>query len=297
MSELAAGAALRRYRRPENWMLDQLPWWMLEDDFSSRFASLFQVIATTLQEAADQLEHVFDPAVAPPAMVDQLTRWIGVDMVRPGLADRLRRLLVTEMAALTQRQGTKERLVRVLELVTGGLVEVEDTGGVYREGEAPRRPAHARLGVSSADWIGDEALVELVRRELPASVTFELFVADRQLWPPTTTSPEAADVDSMVCPRCGRLYEGWDPEMDADGFCTLCDFPLFWVAGGRGVSGVEPVLSNESDDAAGSDATTTQECVCCGIPVTVAVGSVHAASEFCVRCDRPLFWDSPQYRR
>ncbi len=40
------------------------------------------------------------------------------------------------------------------------------------------------LRVRSTGWATEADLLRIVEGELPASVTFELFVADRRIWPP-----------------------------------------------------------------------------------------------------------------
>ena len=36
-------------------------------------------------------------------------------------------------------------------------------------------------------------------------------------------------MSTVVCPQCGRIGEVVDDEIDAEGFCPVCDFPLFWA--------------------------------------------------------------------
>ena len=70
-------------------------------------------------------------------------------------------------------------------MISGGPATVEDSGGVYPEGESPDRPAHVRLAVESSGWASPVDLLTIVRAELPASVTFELHVGDTTIWPPS----------------------------------------------------------------------------------------------------------------
>ena len=51
--------------RRDDWLLAQLPVGMLEDDFFVRFVSIFQQVATTMLEDADNIEYVLDPTGAP----------------------------------------------------------------------------------------------------------------------------------------------------------------------------------------------------------------------------------------
>ena len=60
---------------------------------------MFEVIATTHLDHIDQLEHVFDLNVAPPEMVRALGRWIGVDLLDPGLDETAARCAHRDGAA------------------------------------------------------------------------------------------------------------------------------------------------------------------------------------------------------
>jgi phage tail-like protein len=247
MSETPTGTALtrpraqsRRYRRPDDWMLAQLPSWMLADDLFRRFASMFQVVATTYLEHVDQLEQVFDPAVAPSNMVRAMGRWIGVDLVDAALDERLQREIVLAMAELPRWRGTRFGLQSVLELISGEPAEVTDSGGVYFDGEAPGRPPHVAIRVRSTGWTDAEHMLEFVRRELPVSVTFELWVGDEQLWP--APSRDVVVLAGITCPQCLTPSVLQTVRMAADEFCQTCDFPLFWAPGGvaPGSSGEAP---------------------------------------------------------
>ena len=58
------------------------------------------------------------------------------------------------------------------------------------------KPApHVRLEVASVGWAHEDDLLDIVRSELPASLTFELVVAGRTIWPPL---PEAFEREIEV---------------------------------------------------------------------------------------------------
>jgi hypothetical protein len=84
---------------------------------------------------------------------------------------------------MLQWRGTALGLRQILEMVTDAPVEIIDSGGVYLEGEAPENPAHVRIKVESSGWTTEDDLLDLVRAELPAAVSFELSVGDRVVWP------------------------------------------------------------------------------------------------------------------
>lgn len=171
--------------RRDDWLIQQLPVGMVDDELLVRFLSIFQDLADTVVGQIDALPHVFDPTVAPDAMVRTLGRWVGLEWVDPSLPDPLQRHIVRSYFSILSQRGTKQGMQRLLELVSGGPAEVEDGGGVFPEGGAPADPGHVRLAVESSGWATEADLLRIVRGELPASVTFELFVGGHRIWPPT----------------------------------------------------------------------------------------------------------------
>ena len=262
---------------------------MRDDDFLARFVSVFEAIATTHLEHIDQLEHIFDRTVAPPAMARALGRCVGVDVLDAALPEALQRDVLVEMRKLARSQGTGQRLTRVLELVTTAPVEIVDSGGVYVDGDAPSAAPHVRIAVESAGWMDEDDLVGLVRRELPASVTFELWLADRCLWP--ESERPSVDASTTVCPDCGASTDRVAQLMDADGFCRTCDFPLFWAPGARRRSPID-----EDVTAVGTDAVqelTVVNCPGCDRVTELEVSALRTARGFCHGCDFPLWWATP----
>jgi phage tail-like protein len=173
--------------RRDDWMTHQLPIGMVEDDFMFRFVSIFQRVADTVVHQIDTLPHMFDPTVAPEPMVRAMAEWLGVDWVDSSLDGRLQRRIVQEYSQLIQWRGTKRGLILLLELLSGGPVTVRDSGGIFPEGESPAAPPHVRLEVESAGWNGVKDLIRIVRSELPATVTFDLWVAGDRVWPSDAT--------------------------------------------------------------------------------------------------------------
>jgi phage tail-like protein len=165
------------------WLVDQLPLAMLDDDFMVRFLGIFQEIADTYMAQVDQLEHVVDTAVAPDAMVRLLGAWLGAPPIDASLPDGVQRRIVRENGAMLQWRGTALGLRHLVEMVTEEPAEIVESGGVYAEGEAPPNPGHVMIRVPSSGWTTEDDLLDLVRGELPASVTFELVVGDRTIWP------------------------------------------------------------------------------------------------------------------
>lgn len=169
----------------QDWMLGQLPMGMLDDDLFVRFVGIFQAVATTLLEGADNIPNLVDPTVAPVPVLSWLASWLGVSWIEPTLPADQQRLLVREVGRALAWRGTRQGLEVVLRAVTGGEVTVEETGSVRRSGEdpVPAPDPVVRIALTGTGWMSDDDLVALVADEVPASARFEIEVDGRQLWP------------------------------------------------------------------------------------------------------------------
>lgn len=177
--------------RRNDWMLGQLPMGMLDDELFVRFVSIFQEVATSYVEGADNIPNIVDPTVAPVPALSWLASWLGVTWIEPSLPDDVQRRLVRECGKALAWRGTRRGLEILLNAVTGSDVVVEESGAV-RHGIEPgaRAPASSvRVTVRSTGWMSDEDFVELVTDEVPANVHCEIVVDGRTMWPP---SPGAA---------------------------------------------------------------------------------------------------------
>lgn len=175
-----------RGRRSPDWLSAQLPLGLAEDDLLRRFVALFQAVSDTVLEHVDNLGLLLDPAVAPPAMLRFLGGWLGEATLDDTLDDLVARRWVSASAELLRWRGTARGLRLLLELISGRPVELSDDGGVYAEGEddRPACDGHVVIGLQQLGALSEEDLLQLIRRELPAAVTFELYVAGVALWPP-----------------------------------------------------------------------------------------------------------------
>ena len=178
-----------RPRRSPQWLLNQLPVGMLDADFFVRFVSIFQEIGSSLLEDADNIDYLADVSVTPEPLLRWLGSWIGTDTIDESLDEATKRRIVAGAATTLTWRGTVHGLARFLELTSGGPVEVEDGGGVWREGEAPADTAWVRMKVESTGWLAENDFVELVRDEVPAHVRAELYVGERRVWPAEGGTP------------------------------------------------------------------------------------------------------------
>lgn len=178
----AAPVGVRKAARSRVWLLEQLPNGLLDSEFFVRFVSIFQELAETLTANADNVENLVDVKVAPDAMVRWLGSWIGIEGIDAELPDELQRRIVESAADTLVWRGTVRGLQRFLEIITGGPATVEDSGGVWREGEAPGGDAWVRMRVESTAWMAESDFASIVRDEVPAHVRAELRVGDRLIW-------------------------------------------------------------------------------------------------------------------
>jgi len=171
-----------RPRRDPDWMLRQLPVQLVAHDFFRRFVSIFQELGTTLLEDADNIDHVLDVTIAPPAFVRWLGSWISAQPVDESLPEELQRRMVASAARLLTWRGTAAGLREYLELLSGGPATVEDGGGIWRAGEAPTDPAWVVLRVGSTGQLARAEFIELVRDEVPAHARASLYVGTELVW-------------------------------------------------------------------------------------------------------------------
>ncbi|MGM1061250.1 phage tail protein [Saccharothrix sp. Mg75] len=162
-------------------LADRLPAVYLEDLFTQRFlAALDEVLApvfTTLDGFACHL----DPRVAPEDFLDWLAHWVALD-VGEGWSVLQRRVLVARAVELHRWRGTRRGLAERVSLLTGGQVEVRDSGGVTstdRPGQpVAENPAgvHVRVRVPRPGAVDRTRLFAAIASAVPAHVAVELEV-------------------------------------------------------------------------------------------------------------------------
>jgi phage tail-like protein len=109
-------------------LADLLPAVYLEDDLARGFTEGLDPGLAPVFLTLDCLEAYFDPRLTPLDFLPWLAGWVGLD-VDETLPERRRRAVVAEWARLHHRHGTRAGLVRLLEVATGGTVEVRESGG------------------------------------------------------------------------------------------------------------------------------------------------------------------------
>ena len=169
----------------DNWLIDQLPRAMGEDHFIRQFVGLVQEMATGVRQQVDDIPAFVDVHVAPEPFVRWMGQWLGLT-VEPVIADaeererRLRRL-VEEVGSLFVRRGTRAGLEGLLTAITGEAAHVDDTGGVFRSGQAEPNAKHAVVYLNGTGGIDEQALLRLVSAEIPVDVSFEFRIGQREI--------------------------------------------------------------------------------------------------------------------
>jgi phage tail-like protein len=150
---------------------DLLPGVYAEDDLLQRFVSAFDEVLAPVFGVLDCFDAYLDPALAPADFVDWLAHWVALSSeLEPALADEWspdrRRTLVARAVDLHRWRGTRRGLVMLLEAVTGGQVEVVDSGGCTASPvSGGALPGAERPGLTVRVRVADPSTVDLVRLE------------------------------------------------------------------------------------------------------------------------------------
>ena len=106
-----------------------LPMLYQDDDFAQRLtAALDEVLAPALW-ALDDLDAYIDPWLAPLDFLDWLATWMGIELDQTW-PEESQRAIVAGAADLYRWQGTARTISRLVEIYTGVLPELEESGGV-----------------------------------------------------------------------------------------------------------------------------------------------------------------------
>lgn len=154
-----------------------------DDSFTMRWTQALDEVLAPAPAVLDSIEAYFDPLLAPEDFLAWLAGWCGMT-VDENWPLRRRRAVVSAAAELYRVRGTPDGLRRHIELVTGGRVEVADSGGVTwsaapGDPEAPAAAPSVTVRVSVADpaEVNVRALDALISVIKPAHVMHRLEVA------------------------------------------------------------------------------------------------------------------------
>ena len=162
-----------------------LPALYQEDGFTQRFVSAFDAVLAPIFAALDNLPAYLDPWLAPEDFLEWLGGWFGIVLDESWSPTR-RRALITRAFEFYRMRGTASGLKEQVEVLTGGAVELDETGGVASSttagGALPGSPNFAllvRVTVDDPASINLTRLDALVMAAKPAHVTHKVEVVKR----------------------------------------------------------------------------------------------------------------------
>lgn len=100
-----------------------------DDPFAERLTAGFDDVLAPVLATLDCLPDYFDPRLAPEDFVEWLASWVGIEL-DDGWPIERRRAVVATAVEMYRMRGTVVGLRANLEVLTGGRVEIADSGGV-----------------------------------------------------------------------------------------------------------------------------------------------------------------------
>ncbi|GAA0261859.1 phage tail protein [Saccharothrix mutabilis subsp. mutabilis] len=163
-------------------LADRLPAVYLEDEFTQRFLAALDEVLAPVFTALDGFAGYLDPKVAPEDFLDWLAHWVALD-VGEGWSVLQRRALVANAVQLHRWRGTRRGLIAHVRLLTGGQVEVVDSGGCTSS-DRPGAPLPdtgparvvVRVRVADPGAVDRVRLSAAIAAAVPAHVVVELEV-------------------------------------------------------------------------------------------------------------------------
>ena len=164
---------------------ESLPALYQEDDFTQRFVSAFDAALAPIFAALDNFPAYLDPWLTPEDFLEWLGSWFGIVLDESWALPR-RRVLVSRAFEFYRMRGTASGLKEQVAVLTGGTVELHETGGVATSttagGALPGSPNFAvlvRVTVDDPATINMARLDALVMTAKPAHVTHKVEIVKR----------------------------------------------------------------------------------------------------------------------
>lgn len=147
--------------------LQYLPALYERDQFMARFLMLFESFWAPIHQQIDAMHAYFDPYLTPPQLLPWLAHWMGLTLHEQWPEARQRRLLASAVR-LYRTRGTRAGLTAMLEIFTGGQVEIQEhRADNFRLG----RGAHLGQGIAIGQR--NRPFSFSVRVHLPAALDAE----------------------------------------------------------------------------------------------------------------------------
>ncbi|GAA2688527.1 MULTISPECIES: phage tail protein [Actinosynnema] len=161
---------------------ERLPAVYTEDGFTQRFTEALDEVLTPVFTALDGFAAYLDPRTAPEDFLDLLAHWVALD-VGEGWTPAQRRELIASAVRLHRWRGTRRGLAEHVRLLSGGEVEVVDSGACTSTDQPGQPlpetgPPSVRVVVRVADpeSVDRTRLASAVAGAVPAHVAVEVEV-------------------------------------------------------------------------------------------------------------------------
>jgi phage tail-like protein len=154
-----------------------------DDAFTMRWTGALDEVLAPVMASLDCLEAYVDPRLAPEDFLCWLASWCGMVLDEDWPLPR-QRDVVAAIAELYRARGTPDGLRAHVQLVTGGRVEVADSGGASWSAAPDPDPADGtppwvtvRITLADPGQVDVQALDALISAIKPAHVIHKLEVA------------------------------------------------------------------------------------------------------------------------
>lgn len=165
---------------------ERLPALYQDDDFTLRFVGALDEVLAPVFAVLDSLDSYLDPWVAPPDFVDWLASWVALTLDE-GWSTEQRRELVAHAVTLHRGRGTARGLAVHIGVVTGGQVEIEESGGCTWSTEpggalpgADRGALHVRVRVADPASVDRRRLDALIAEVKPAHLAHTVEIVEEE---------------------------------------------------------------------------------------------------------------------
>jgi phage tail-like protein len=159
-----------------------LPGVYLEDSLAQRFTEGLDTVLAPVFVTLDCLDAYLDPWLTPRDFLPWLASWVGIELDETWPESR-QRTMVAATARLHSARGTHRGLVEYLQLLTGGEVELIESGGTRwsaEPGATPPGETSPRLQVivrvDEPNSVNRARLERAVRDARPAHLPYQVQV-------------------------------------------------------------------------------------------------------------------------
>ena len=169
-----------RVTRP---LVDLLPGVFQEDEFTGRMMSGLDAVVAPVYAFLDGLEVYVDPLLCPEDFLPWLASWVGVVIDENWAVDQ-QRAFIRAAVELFRTRGTPRGLKAEIELLTGGVVDISETGGVMHStipnGEIPGEDyprCSVRVTLPPGSPVTDRSIALVIEAAKPAHVVSAVEIA------------------------------------------------------------------------------------------------------------------------